>query len=410
MALGYDKLDAHVRQSAGIRARTPLEPLGGPHDKVFPPTYAVEDRAITKYAIEYRIVDGHGQANRVESVVLSSVAATAHTYKNALREAWEAGILEMPLVGVDFDTAGLPEFGLITDLDSPHGVYDAIQRDSLDGEVPFRYGDIGRAITTASPRNASALFVNAPVALLTGSWDSTGPRGGLGSKFERAITGEIVATNVALGVKTSSRIDPLGIQRIDVYKTADDDWTLDKAQAKAGGKAIRPSEVNHGNVLPTIDARAGGITAESIAATTVISFIQLRRLHFPTGPDGAPLPRERRGDVAHAARTTLAALGLAAAALAFEGGFDLRSRCVLAPTSNLTFEVVGRGGEIETFELTGDDALALVAEAARRTADAGLPWRAGLHTLQPTDRLVELVRRSQAKTSGEAAADAIAGS
>ena len=58
----------------------------------------------------------------------------------------------------------------------------------------------------------------------------------------------------------------------------------------------------------------------------------------------------------------------------------------------------------------GYDPEEVLCSSARRTADAGLPWRAGLHTLQPTDRLVELVRRSQAKTSGEAAAGAIAGS
>lgn len=395
MPLSTDKLLDFVRTHAGIRARIDLEPLGGPDDKVFPPTYSVPDSAASRYAIESRISTVDGVVTEVKSVVLSSVAASAHRFKSALRDAWDDGSLALPLVGVDFDEAGLPEYGLITDLDSPHGVYDAIQRDSLDGGQPFRHGEIGRAITTASVRNATPLYVNAPIALLNGAWDSTGPRGGLGSKFERAITSEIVASDVAQGVKTSSRIDPLGIQKTDIYETADGGWTVDRNAAKRGAKAKRPSEVNHGNVVPSIDSKAGGVTAARITATVVLSLIQLRRLRFPTGPDGSPLPDDRRVEAADAARATLAALGLAATALSFEEGFDLRSRCVLAPTSRLSFEAVGRAGDIERFELDGADSLELVADCAARAAEAGLPWRAGVHRLQPTDRLVDLVRRSQ---------------
>ena len=406
MPLTYDTLADLTRTAAGIRARIPLEPLGGPGDKVFPPTYAVPDSARTKYAVESRMSESSGEAVIVESVVLNSVAATGHALKSVLRRAWEDGQLDLPLVGVDFGAVGMPEFGLITDLDSPHGVYDAIQRDSLDGDVPFRHGDIGSAITNATTRNATPLYVNSPIAVLTGAWDSTGPRGGLGSKFERAITGEIVATNIALGAKTSSRIDPLGIQKVaDIFETADGGWTDDKSKAIPRAKAMKPSEINHGNVTPSVDERAGGVTAETITATVVLSLIQLRRLQFPTGPDGSALPPDRRKEAATAARATIAALGLAATVLAFNEGFDLRSRCVLAPTSALTFESIGRSGNTHEFELTSDDALALVAEGAARAADAGLPWRAGVHRLVPTERLANLVRLSQearkASTEGD---------
>ena len=407
MPLTYDTLAELTNTAAGIRARIPLEPLGGPGDKVFPPTYAVPDSARTKYAVESRMSElPSGEVAPVESVVLNSVAANAHVFKSVTRRAWEDGLLDLPLVGVDFDAVGLPEFGLITDLDSPHGVYDAIQRDSLDGEVPFRHGEIGVAITNATTRNATPLFVNSPIALLTGAWDSTGPRGGLGSKFERAITGEIVATNIALGARTSSRLDPLGIQKVaDIYETADGGWTDEKSKAIPKAKAMKPSEINHGNVTPSIDERAGGVTAETITATVVLSLIQLRRLRFPTAPDGSALPANSRKDAATAARATLAALGLAATVLAFDQGFDLRSRCVLVPTSTLTFESIGRSGDVHKFELTSDDALALVAECAARAAGAGLPWRAGVHRLVPTDRLANLVRLSQevrrSSTEGE---------
>jgi CRISPR-associated protein Csb1 len=394
MPLSHTQLSTYVSTYAGIRAVSELEPLGGPRDKVFPPTYGVDDSAATKYATELRVVDtADGQTAQVESVVLNSVAAQAHQLAGALRTAWESGELDLPLIGTDFSQVeGLEEYGTITDLDAPHRVYDAINRDSLDGDVPFRFSDIGKAVTEATVGNATALYQHSPSALLFGAWDSTGPKGGRGSKFERAITSEIVATGIALGKKTSSRIDPLGIEKVDgIYRSTDGSWTFDESEAAPKSKPIRPSEINHGNVTPSIDAKAGGITAASIEATTVLSLIQLRRLKFPKTPDGAQLDKSA-GD---AARTTLAALGLAAVALAFEQGFDLRSRCVLAPTSELVFEAVGRAGEVETFTLTGAEALALVAESAAAAAKAGLPWRSGLHPLTPTDRLVELVRRSR---------------
>ena len=166
MSLTYDQLLAFVRTHAGIRAVTALEPLGGPGTKVFPPTYGVDDPApVTRYAVEERIITDAegGQTRVVESVVLNSVAAQAHAFSDALLSAWKAGDLELPLVGVDFrNSAGLEDFGVITDLELPHRVYDAIARDSLDGDVPFRFGLIGKAVTGASRGNATALFLYAP--------------------------------------------------------------------------------------------------------------------------------------------------------------------------------------------------------------------------------------------------------
>jgi hypothetical protein len=97
-------------------------------------------------------------------------------------------------------------------------------------------------------------------------------------------------------VKTSSRIDPVGVEikAGPIYESADAlGWTLDerdavkekgkaKLYARGGDRPGRPSLLNHGNVTPSIDSRAGGITASEIVGTTVFSFIQLRRLRFPT--------------------------------------------------------------------------------------------------------------------------------
>ncbi len=427
MSLTYDELRAGVAGDAvGIRCCTALQPLGGRGDKVFPPTYGVLDSAETRYATEERYVpSGNGGGGSVSrSVVLDSVASQANRFELALLEAIRRGYLAVPVTSVDFrpvsELAGLDR---ISDYEAPHRIFDALLRDSFDGEHLFRNGPAGRVITEARPRDAAGLYFHSPHTLVFGGWDSTGPRGARGARYERAITSEIVAVGIEPGVKTASRIDPAGIElRVGpLYQALDGTWTLDPGEAERDGEGNprllgardggrpggresgRPSQANLGNVTPSIDPRAGGVTAQEITATTVLSFIQLRRLRFPAGLDRAPFEDGRRQEAELAARTALAALGLTAAALAFEQGFDLRSRCVLVGDGRVTFEAVARDGTVLPFDLNSADALKLAAEAADQAAAAGMPWRDGELSLRPSDRLVELIRRSDILTArGEA--------
>lgn len=410
MTLLLEDLSAAVAGgSVGIRARVPLEPLGGPDDKVFPPTYAVDGRATTRYAMEQRRVGGQ----LVDSVVLDSVASQANRMELALLDTFRRGELAtLPLISVDFAGRGLVGLDRVSSLEASHRVFDAALRDSLDPGTGllFRLAGAGLAITEATPHDAAALFHYSPTTLLFGGWDSTGPRGGLGAKYERAITSEVVAIGVAAGVKTASRIDQLGIQLKagPVFETAQGEWTIDPDEARRGkdGKVVeysrtggerpgRPSQINHGNVAPSIERTAGGITADRIEAIVVLSFAALRKLRFPTDPGGEVIAPARRGAAQSAAWTALAALGLAAAVLSVEEGFDLRSRCVLAPTGPLEFELLGRGGGSETFTLSREEALTLVHDSAAAAADHGLTWMAEELLLQPSDRLVSLISRSQ---------------
>ena len=73
----------------------------------------------------------------------------------------------------------------MSSLEAPHRVADALFRDSLLDGVMFRKSDTGRVLDTADVRNAAGLFGLCPTALVFGLWDSTGPRGGLGAKFQR---------------------------------------------------------------------------------------------------------------------------------------------------------------------------------------------------------------------------------
>src|SRR5207237_1144970 len=74
---------------------------------------------------------------------------------------------------------------------------------------------------------ATPLLKYAPHCLVFGMWDSTGPRGGLGVKFARAIVSEVIGVNAVAGKKTSSRIDPLNI-RVNagvLYQGKNGGWT-----------------------------------------------------------------------------------------------------------------------------------------------------------------------------------------
>lgn len=418
MTRGLD-LDGLTRAVAGeavaLRARTRLQPAGGTGDKTFPPTYADPDR----YAMELRRRDGAD----VPCVLLDSVASQANRIEEALLRAWEERDLPFPVIAVDFAGADpeLADLGRVSTLQAPHRIADAILRDSVtkDGGVRFRETVEGRAFVAARPSSATALFQLCPTALVFGVWDSTGAAGGLGAKFQRIITSEIVGYGAIKGSKTASRIDPLAIERdVAVYQlaAAPDDWTLDAAEAvqeknkpkpygSKGEKAGKPSSINHGNVAPSIDRAAGGVTLDYAEHVAVISLAALRKLRFPPAPGGEATGRDAAGAAAEvAARTALASLAVAGLVLAREQGYDLRSRCVLVPDppGPLAVELVaGDGSSKGTTVLTADAAIELLRSAAARAAEHGFVWQREPLALVPAPKLVDLVKRSRASASAD---------
>jgi CRISPR-associated protein Csb1 len=207
MPLNFDHLKQLVAgDTVAIRGTATLEPAGGPGDKIFPPTHAVDDdnkKPGAKYAFETRRIDGRD----VTCVLIDSVQSQANRMEEALEALWAEKKIALPVISVDFSSVA-PEVGRVTSLTAPHRIADALLRDSLlDGQL-FRRSNIGKSFTDASTKNATALFKVCPTGLVFGLWDSTGPKGGLGAKFQRAIVSEIVGINAAPGSKTSSRIDP----------------------------------------------------------------------------------------------------------------------------------------------------------------------------------------------------------
>ena len=377
----------HIKQAlsgsaAAFRCVTAYQPAGGEGDKIFPATYEGGN-----YATELRRIDGLD----VPCVLIDSVQSQANRMETALLEEWEGGGVSLPVIVVDFTGCDLPKPFRVTSLEAPHRVADALLRDSeLDG-TPFRRSDVGKRIDLVDVRNATALFELCPTALVFGMWDSTGPRGGAGSKFQRAIVSEIIGLHAVPGKKTSSRIDPAQVLRSagPVYRTTDGGWTPDHSQAAAGQRTgLRPSEVNHGNIAPSIDD--GGFTISEARQTTVLSLAALRRLRFPIN-GSAPNPATDR-----AARVALVALALLGAALVREAGADLRSRCLLFPTETFVWELLNRPGSDATrFELPAGQAREIYAAALAEAKSAGLPWMEEALTLTPSPQLTQLVRHSQ---------------
>jgi CRISPR-associated protein Csb1 len=383
-----------VAKDAALRRRQRLQPVGGKGDKIFPPTYPGEGRnnPPPRHVFERRRIGGE----EAWCVLVDSVQSQANRLEEALLAAIREGGATIPHVAVDFRGKGLEGISEITSLEAPHRVYDAILRDSMLEGKPFMDSEVGRRLAKASYTDASSLLEVSPTALLFGSWHSTGGGGGLGAKFARNLISEIVAVNAPVeavvdprteevvdvrtaGRRTGSRIDPLGVLRkVEVYKS-ETGWDVTEAGAGKKAKKVRPSEINHGNIAPSVQPL--GITCDYLEHNFVLSFAGLRRLGF-----GSP---ERNA----AGRNLLASLGLLAMAEQDARGYALRSRCDLVCEEKAPLEIVHPDGKTTGIDLDTEQARALYAEAVQAASNVG--FRFETIRLTPEDKLVTIVLESQ---------------
>lgn len=383
-----------IAQDAAIRRIQRLQPAGGVGDKLFPPTYPAPQgspqNAPPCHVFERRLIDGES----VWTVLIDSVQSQANRLEEALLIAARNG-LRLPYVTVDFSRAGLDPLTEITSLDAPHRVYDAILRDSLSGNESFMQSDQGRRLASASPADATALLELSPTALVFGAWHSQGEGGGLGAKFARVLVSEIMGINVPVdespnprtgeivaqsaGRRTGSRIDPLGVLReVEVYKSPKD-WATSKDAAGRGAKQVRPSEINHGNIAPTVTPL--GVTCAHAEHRAVISLAGLRRLRFGS---------DNRNAVA---RELLLLIGLIALSEQDRQGYALRSRCDLVCEGVAPVELVHTDGSTTKMELALDDLRQQYDSAFERAVDVGFEFDSLRLTPQP--KLVEIVQQSR---------------
>ena len=382
-----------ISNDAALRRRQRLQPVGGKGDKIFPPTYPGEGRnAPPRHVYERRRLE----TKDVWCVLVDSVQSQANRLEECLLQATAEGI-SIPHVVVDFSAAKLEGISRITSLDAPHRVYDAILRDSLLGKEPFMESDVGKRLAKAKAEDASALLEISPTALLFGAWHSTGEGGGLGAKFARCLISEIVGIDVPMeeltdqrtgeidfrtaGRRTGSRIDPLGVLRkVEVFK-GESGWGTTEAAAGKKAKKVRPSEINHGNIVPSVHPL--GVTCDHLQHSFVLGFAALRRLRFGSGE------RDSAG------RAFLATLGLLALAEQDVRGYALRSRCDLVCEGRATLDLVHPDGATEAIAVDRAATRKLYNDAFKAAQSAGFKLSVEPLRLTPQTKLVEIVRRSQ---------------
>jgi CRISPR-associated protein Csb1 len=415
--LNYDDLRGAVAGTAvAFRAITELDPAGGEGDKLFPPTYQGG-----VYATEQRIIGGQP----TDCVLLDSVQSQANRLELALLD-WHRGAAvgskPFPLVQIDFTGSEAAEVGIFSALEAPHRIADAV---FLASEIEnngtrelFRHpgqrdkgSAIGRRVDEASSANATGIFELCPTALIFGMWDSHGARGGLGEKFQRALVSEIIGIGVTKeNRRPASRVDPLikvAGENLPITVHEDKTWSL----VEKGKGGTKLSKVGLGNVTPSLEDpdtggyNHGGVTVQLARQITVLSLPALRRLRFPL----TSKPPEDQAKANIEARTTLAALALAAVARQWAHGFSLRSRCDLVPRGELVFSLLSPGRD-DKYTLPPEAAGELLLQASQAARQSGLPWPAvsgeppwkdGCLTLLPASNLVRAVAESRRRAAEE---------
>ena len=161
---------------------------------------------------------------------------------------------------------------------------------------------------------------------------------------------------------------------------------------KDTGEAGQPSKINHGNFPPQIDALAGGVTISKAVQTTLISLAALRRLRF----------KGVNSDSETAARTAIAALGVAAIAYQYDMDYDLRSRCLLVPTHSPCLELLARDGSVsEKVSIDRDSANQILSSSAAYAKKLGIGWNSDNLRLKPSPKFCNLIRASRHTSSIE---------
>ena len=392
-----EELSDAVNNANAIRRIRNLQPIGGKGDYVSPPTY-LDNQKKTIHVFEKRRIDD----NDVVCVLLDSVQSQANRFEECLLNGIKTKEFQIPNVEVNFQETSIGDIGIISTLNAPHRIFDAIIRDSEFNGKTFLESNIGKTVGNASPRNATGLFQYAPTTLLFGGWNSTGKRGGSGNKFQRCIVSEIIGIGVPVqhvtdqsgreqiissSKKPSSRLDPLQIERMNIWlsKKAKYDWSLIKSEENKPGK---PSDVVHGNIPPLIAEQ--GITMEYARQTTTITLAGLRHLHFPDSENNEK--KERNS----AAWMVLTSIALCAITQQDKYGYSLRSRCDLCPEKNSSgFEIIHNDGDVKETEITFDDAKNMLKNSVKIAKENGLEWETEPVQLVPQEKLVDMVVKSR---------------
>ncbi len=331
----YATIRQAVVDAAGISVNATLSALDGTRH-VLPPTYADAPHKHNMTA-----PDRQGIAAWVS---LDSPASFANRIEDQLvRAKLNLDPLRVAVAGQTLST-----------MQMPHRAFDAILRDCLFDGVSFRKTEIGQAIIKASPADALALLRYDPAMLLLGGWDSTGMGDNKGHerKWPAVASVEIFGINAMPIGRAGGRLDPLGIT-LDAGRVIreGDSYQLVPEGEKPPAGAERPSEINHGNIAPTISPK--GVLVEDIKLAGALSLSRLRRYRF-----GGTAEQDID------ARTALAFMGVYGIAAVIEDGLDLRRDCELVADD--VAWTIRRTGCSESIKVTAQEALNALQQALAR--------------------------------------------
>lgn len=365
----YERLVAAMTgqsDDAGIRLTTTFDAAGGPGSRVMPPTYSGGT-----YLTAARLVDGD---EPVPTVLLDSFQSQANRIEEALLDARDGRRIELPLFEMKADVG--PWHLRLTSLDMPHRYADAYLRDSTIDGVRFDKTEIGAALRTASPDDATSLYRYDPVSLVLGAWNSH--RKGRQPKFARSYKSEVIGLNPEAEYRRGGRLDPINLTGA-VDGQSDGEWAFSTTGEKKA-KGERLSEIGHGNALAR-EGSPGGFTVSEARRIGFLSFAALARLRF----------RDTSTEAAAAARAALAALALAGDRLAFDrAGVVFRSGCELTLRADeVAWEM--RGGTTEPLRLGIDDALALFGDAVAAATELGVIMDTATHAIEPIQGLRDAI-------------------
>ena len=256
------------REHTAIVVRAIYQPVGRAGRTVMPPTYPVNngDRdPNARYLVDSRLVDGEQR----RSVVMDQEPSQANRVEEALRDARDAGHLQLPIF--ELRTGAIR----LTSLDFPHRYADAYVRDSLVDRVRFDQSPVGMRLRTTTAADVRPLYEREPCSLIFGAWDSH--RKGRWPKFARLYAAAMYGLDPVTGRRMGGRLDPVNLTGlVDDKAKAEADWQFILEGVKAKGNRL--SEIGHGNIAP--NPVPGGVTVSEIRRVASISLAGLERLRF----------------------------------------------------------------------------------------------------------------------------------
>lgn len=297
-----------------IAIKATLESING-SKHIYPATFA---------DVGHNFVGFDKPSGKASAVQIDSVGSFANRI--------ESELAELNLLPVITTRVGEREISIHQ---LPHRAYDAILRDSLLNDTPWRQSEVGRAVLGSNMLNATSLYVYAPLTLLLGGWDSHGGDAGAGAKIARSVACEIWGYGVQAAKHCTQRIDPLAITAAsEKHSVVNGILELDE-----NGK--KPSELGHGDVP---GSNAKGVFVDRIELNGAVSLSRLNRYQFPD--ENGHITEARNS----AARNVLAQLALVGIARVMDR-LDLRSGCELY-TSSREAHVISADGAKATIELS----------------------------------------------------------